>query len=271
MFTHSPSYKGQHGFTLLELSIVMIIVALVLGGVLQGRNLIEAAEVRAIYTDAQAHTTNISNFIDKYGSLPGDMYNAEGVWDVAAAGAACDTTDSGDRKTCNGDGDGRIALGTTDNGTNESVEHFRAWQHLNNAGLLSDFMSGVSGAGGVDHAVPDSNVPGGAMDGSGYTLYYVADGPAAPFFNVTGNEIYKHILHFGGQTAAGITDDMILLPQQAWEIDAKIDDTLPFSGNVRTYDNSVQANCVNAADATATYTVTYEDGRACNLIFLTGF
>lgn len=276
----SQSRSTDHniqGFTLLELSIVLIIIALVMGGVISGRNLLEAAEKRSIYTSAQTYISATVNFVDKYGSLPGDMYDAENVWGQAASGNTCKTTSTGDKKTCDGNGDGQIALGETDSNnatSDKTVEHFRAWQQLVSANLMqSDTMTGTPGAGGDDHAIPGQNVPRGPISGSGYTLYYQGAGDAGavdPFFGVD-NEVYGHILNFGLYTAAGVTDDPILLPQEAWEVDNKVDDGLPYSGIVRTYQLNTHANCATADDATAVYQVTYEDGRTCNLIFITGF
>ena len=40
------AYKRCDGFTLIELSIVLVIIGLIVGGVLVGQNLISAAEVR---------------------------------------------------------------------------------------------------------------------------------------------------------------------------------------------------------------------------------
>ncbi len=39
--------KNHHGFTLIELSIVLVIIGLIIGGVLVGKDLIKAAEIRA--------------------------------------------------------------------------------------------------------------------------------------------------------------------------------------------------------------------------------
>ncbi len=46
--TTSPS---NHAFTLVELSIVLVILGLLVGGVLSGQSLIHAAELRSISTD----------------------------------------------------------------------------------------------------------------------------------------------------------------------------------------------------------------------------
>lgn len=262
-------YVSQHGFTLIEMAIVIIIIGLVLGGIIEGRSILEAAETRSISTEADNYTSSIQQFLDKYGSLPGDMFDAETIWGQAAAGAACKSTSNNNKTTCNGDGNGQIALGVTNGvGGVETIEHLRAWQQLNNAGLIPAFMTGTPGSGGNDHAIPDTNVPKGSLEGSGYALYYQGVG-AGSFFPST--LPYGNILHFGLSTPAGITDAPILEPQRAWEVDIKVDDGKPSSGTVRTYTNTAQPNCASADDDSATYLVTYADGRACNLIFVTGY
>lgn len=267
---HTPS---QQGFTLIELSIVLIIIGLVMGGIMSGRSILEAAENRAIYTDAETYITSISQFVDKYENLPGDMYDAEDVWGQAAAAAACATTNNSNKTTCSGDGDSQIELGTTTVVATgiDTVEHLRAWHQLSNAGLIQGNFSGVPGsAGNPDHAIPGTNVPAGTVGGSGYTLYYKgSDG--GNFFDLNDDEVYGHILNFGLYTATNITDAPALLPQEAWEVDAKTDDGIPHSGNVRTYTATAHPNCASADTLAAIYSVTYTDGRTCNLVFLTGF
>ncbi len=264
------SSASQSGFTLIELAIVIVIIGLLLGGILTGRNLLEAAETRSVYTDAETYIDATGQFVKKYGSLPGDMFEAENVWGQAAAGAACKTTNNNNKSTCNGNGNGHIELGTvTGVGGVQTVEHLRAWQQLVNASLIQGYMTGIPGAGGDDDVETDVNIPKGVIDGSGYTLYYVDPTAMANFFPSA--QPYNHILHFGQPSASGISDAPTLLPQRAWEVDAKIDDGQPFAGSVRTYINTAQANCATADDNTATYDVNYEDARSCNLIFLTGF
>ncbi len=67
---HWPSAKG---FTLIELSIVMVIIGLVVGGVLVGRDLIAAATIRAQIAQIEKYTISASTFRVKYGYVPGDM------------------------------------------------------------------------------------------------------------------------------------------------------------------------------------------------------
>jgi prepilin-type N-terminal cleavage/methylation domain-containing protein len=72
--------RNTRGFTLVELSIVLVILGLLAGGVLAGQGLIRAAELRSITTDQQRFLIAIRAFRDQYRSLPGDMPNATLVW-----------------------------------------------------------------------------------------------------------------------------------------------------------------------------------------------
>ncbi len=68
--------KINLGFTLLEISIVLVIIGLITGSVMAGRTLIEAAQVRAQLRDVDSLNTAIATFKLKYGCLPGDCANA---------------------------------------------------------------------------------------------------------------------------------------------------------------------------------------------------
>src|ERR1700691_4838931 len=67
------SPASQSGFTLIELSIVLVIIGLVVGGVLVGQDLIRAAEVRATISQIEKYNTAARTFYGKYGYLPGDI------------------------------------------------------------------------------------------------------------------------------------------------------------------------------------------------------
>ena len=70
----------RSGFSLVELSIVLVILGLLTGGILAGQNLIRAAELRSVTTQFQNYHAAVMTFRDKYFALPGDMANAEDFW-----------------------------------------------------------------------------------------------------------------------------------------------------------------------------------------------
>jgi len=61
------------GFTLIEMSIVLVIIGLVVGGVLVGQDLIRAAYVRATISQIEKYNTAVNTFYGKYQALPGDL------------------------------------------------------------------------------------------------------------------------------------------------------------------------------------------------------
>ena len=67
---------AQHGFTLVEISIVLVIIGLIVGGILVGRDLIHAAVIRADITAVQKMDTAVLTFKLKYNALPGDTQEA---------------------------------------------------------------------------------------------------------------------------------------------------------------------------------------------------
>src|SRR3984885_348580 len=65
--------EKEKGFTLIELSIVLVIIGLIVGGVLVGQDLIRAAQVRATVTQIEKYNSAVNTFRGKYGALPGDL------------------------------------------------------------------------------------------------------------------------------------------------------------------------------------------------------
>ena len=164
--------KQPRGFSLVELSIVLVILGLLVGGVLSGQSLIRAAELRSVTADYSRYVAAISSFRDKYFALPGDMANAGSFWGVDTT-ANCDwasSTAGTGTTTCNGDGDGRIIV----NYTSPSNEPFRSWQHLASAGLVEGSYNGLCSPcwpGSAGGAVPGQNVPKSRISNAGWTLY----------------------------------------------------------------------------------------------------
>lgn len=256
-----PSSRTS-GFTLIEMSIVITIVALIIGGVITGKNLLKGAERRSVITDVERYIAAVQSYQTKYSNLPGDNYEATTVWGAAhATPATCITTNSGGVATCNGDGNGQIGNSSSE------YEMWRAWQQLNSAGYIESRFTGVAGSGGVSHAVINSNAPESKMKGIGFTLRYLGTGSGNYFTGIS----YGHILEFGGNSAASYTNNPALLAEDAYAIDVKADDGLPASGNIHTYTNTARTNCASTdVITTAVYSVT-NTNVGCNLVFLTGF
>lgn len=176
--------RTPNGFTLVELSIVLVILGLLVGGVLAGQSLIRAAELRSVTTQYMSYKTAVNAFRDKYFALPGDMPNAVRYWGAQAGG----TTDGVDSTcaaltaaatgtaTCNGNGNNQI--GETGG---SYYEWYRFWQHLANAGLVEGTFTGVAGAGSSYHSVIGSNVPRTKLANGGWTIRYMG------FWNMNDN------------------------------------------------------------------------------------
>lgn len=64
--------RGQRGFTLIELAIVLVIIGIILGAVLKGQDLIEGAKVKRVINFPNKWEVPIWTFYDKRGYFPGD-------------------------------------------------------------------------------------------------------------------------------------------------------------------------------------------------------
>lgn len=120
-------YHQKSGFTLIELSIVLLVIALIVGGVLVGRDLIRIAEIRQTIAQVEKFNTAVNAFRTKFNCLPGDCVAAEEF------GFAPDTNGNGDNVIgpCN------YLHGKCYPDFNVRLEerlHF--WGHLNAAGLV---------------------------------------------------------------------------------------------------------------------------------------
>lgn len=122
------SGSSASGFTLVEISIVMIIVGLLIGGTFGGMKLIENMQVNKTVQDLKAIESAALTFRDTYGRLPGDMPNTAARL-PNCTDAPCATGGNGNRIIGSANLGGN-AIGNTD-------ENFTFWHHLQAADLLS--------------------------------------------------------------------------------------------------------------------------------------
>ena len=64
--------RQQAGFTLIEIAIVLVIIGLLLGGVLQGQELINNSRTRNAINDMNGISAAFNGYIDRYRRVPGD-------------------------------------------------------------------------------------------------------------------------------------------------------------------------------------------------------
>lgn len=257
--------KKPDGFTLIELSIVLVIIGLVVGGILAGNTLIQAAYLRSVIKDKNFYSVAVATFITKYNALPGDMDTATTLWGTASGG--CPGGAGTGTQTCNGNGKGSIYDYA---GGGDSYEMFRAWQHLSNANLIPGKYTGVAGASGPTEVLVGTNSPESSIQGAGYSIFYLGnftyDGQT-----YTGN--YGHLLLFGKTLLSIYNLNGALTPQDAMQVDLKIDDGKPGTGIVAgpASSSAITPNCTTTADPqTATYNLAYKS-VACPLYLKMGF
>src|SRR5688500_9404749 len=105
-----PARMGKsQGFTLVELSIVLVIIGLLSGGVLAGKELINNAARPKVMRTADELKTAVNAFRDRYGGLPGDLENAGKFWSLhlGATQVLCHNNSTANPElTCSGDGNG---------------------------------------------------------------------------------------------------------------------------------------------------------------------
>jgi len=236
------------GFSLIELSAVVLIIALLLAGISAGSNLVKQSEMQSVISDFQIFRKAYYDFTIRYRQVPGDMANAATYWS-----SGCTVT-----ITCNGDGDAKIESVWNSN-TDETA---RAMKHLSLAELIPYGVNVIPasyvGVVSVGDLAPVSKVNGAGYfissgtDIGGDALVTVVASPwsSDPLINAV----------FLGRKSSSATSNGLTLGSvnaaYAYNIDKKIDDgkndtsgnAIGFNtGKIRALnDSTFGTNCINA-------------------------
>jgi type II secretory pathway pseudopilin PulG len=267
--------SSRCGFTLIELSIILVIIGLIMGAILFGQDLIRAAELRHVHKQYESFISAVNTFRSKYNCLPGDCDHATDFWPATPEGCyyPVDTGDGNpdpsgypqEMTACNGNGDGRMDIDS-----NITVEGYGAWQHLADAGLIGGSFSGSSLDIVGGQWVANYNCPPARTDSNCWNWY---DGDY-----LTSMEAFSGLTDNAGHLGAvllvlpreGLLGKAMFTPAEALAYDTKYDDGRPDSGQVLAQGDFLSPQCTTASPGPYSYDQS-KAGRNCDLLFRTGF
>ena len=236
----------KKGFTLVELSIVLIIIGLLVTGVTAGASLIKNAELRSVMSEATGYRTAVNSFYSKYsGNFPGDYAQTIG----SATGSQL------------GDGDGRIEH-YNDNATAATAEGRMegniAWQQLLNDtpsfidGGFTPATADTSAGVWTTNLTPGTNIPESKYNNAGWVFDYEASFNASAGDNVVIiTAAMPADIGTASSSAVEATSVAILGGGDALSIDTKLDDGDPDTGDVGGH-NSTDSNCISSGSYNTT-------------------
>ncbi|MCE2927090.1 MAG: prepilin-type N-terminal cleavage/methylation domain-containing protein [Rickettsiales bacterium] len=227
MIAGNTKFTAKSGFTLLELSIVLVIIGLISAGIIIGSDLIKAANIRKQISQIEEMNTAVNTFRLKYNCIPGDCIEAVDLG-LAVAGGDGDS----------GNGNGEVDLGnrTSDNNDPIGLETEDFWYHLGESNLANKYPIG---------SMPGINSPLLALSGDGPTnAQNNGKGGFWPIkrFLIQPNNVFslsntlvdvRRVWMLIGNTNSGVSgqDNGVYSALTTYMIDSKIDDGKPLKGS----------------------------------------
>lgn len=210
----------RSGFTLIELSIVLVIIGLIVGSVLVGRDLIQASAIRATISQKEKFDTAVQTFRLKYNCLPGDCPNvAQFGWTQPFAGFGI-VAGNGLIESTNGAAQASHIV--------PGAETAYFWRQLSLSNLIADAIlepksTSLLGVDNLEILNPDAlrnYLPVSKLNEATFWMVY----------NMNSQNYYSM---FGLIKVQFSYDPKYTFsPVVARQIDQKIDDGMPYTGNV---------------------------------------
>lgn len=233
----------QRGFSLIELSIVLVIMGLLVAGVSAGSSLVKSAELRALITQVENFKVAAGSYYAKKGRLPGDDSNPSNL-DYA------------------GNSNGLIEFNSSVK-TKFGMEGINAWKHLVEQEVITGEYSGHSLAtaaeSGVDVSatVPISKKKGGVwlfdiiseeINGGTVRRNYLFLVNKVALSSVKNDGT---ILLSGEDTTVGVDKKGIMPAIDVASLDEKYDDADPSNGGIKSYASTPATGNANYCDYAA--------------------
>lgn len=202
------SIERKSAFTLVELSIVLVIIALLVAAAIAGKSLIKSSQLRSLITQIHEIEIATSAFIDRYNAIPGDMSNASDVFGITNCPVS----------PCNGDGSNKVEF----NGTNNiNLEVYNYFKHLYLANLLDTKYDGT-------------NIPKVRYGNANMSIRYI-NGTGGQRIFLRGPAHMMEIGQIGGAGAANganLANRLAYTAQEVYTLDVKMDDGIATKGNI---------------------------------------
>jgi hypothetical protein len=202
------------------LSIVLIIIGLIVGGVLFGQDLIKASEIRGTVAQKEKFDSAVNAFRGKYSGLPGDLAEYEsfdGQLNITGLSGADGFAD-GDNMI-----EGIGGTGTDNVGFVGEIKLF--WKHLAQATLISDNTARITTAaaetitGNASGYLPSAKLGKGAF-------WYIGNTGGLNYYTLSG------ISTMATATSMNVASTDVISPSEAYQLDKKLDDGIPNTGIV---------------------------------------
>lgn len=271
MIKNSTS-QGNSGFTLGELTVVILVGGLLAGVGLKSADLVKTVKVASAIVQVEVTDRAAGTFQAKYSDTPGDMPLASDRLDGCTA--ACNPLSSSAGNMIVGlddwevNSEGVLPRQTVGDsvpgvgGMTAASESYLFWSHLSSAGMLkgisdAGLTAGEAYAFGKTH--PESPIGGGLVIGT------LNRGPLPGNPNAAAEGIKGYAAFLVSRPNSDISSsesaEYPLTPLQAAQIDRKVDDGLPATGLVQAY--GVRSSCFGAGNNYA------EEGTLnhCGIVF----
>lgn len=217
--------RGVKGFTLIELSLVLVIIGLIIGGILAGQELIKASTIRSTIKQYEQFKIATNTFRNKYGGLPGDLHASKvSNFDL------CPDIGCPNGSACAGDGNDVICY---------TGETFSAWNQLYLAELVNGDFSGADAIPASMYVVPTTQgdnaaemrkiLPPAKIGRQAY-WFLSASVENTNYFTLAGYSSITNMFNAFNLTTENRTRS--LTPMEAFQLDSKIDDGLPRTGKM---------------------------------------
>jgi len=282
----------KSAFSLIELSIVLIIIGLLIAGITGGASLIKNSELRSAISEARGYQVAVNGFYSLYNQLPGDYNKGIGGSNIYA-GPSTGQGENGKIQYFASDVQGNYCYTTSSNSTLVACnsESIAAWRQLIVTGTI-DSTLGLSYTKIETAQVPGTNMPASKIKFAGWHFDYrnmvgssgdyTRDNQTLAMIQEGGSYSPQNVVVLTGTTSGSGGDATATLVNgttnlaaasltgsDALTIDTKVDDSKANTGKVRGVNPGASSTtCYTAStDSAADYIITSATTKVCALSF----